>query len=295
MKFGYFIPLIIGLTLGLALGSGGWWGFLVIFPWIGASITIGTLIAAGRKGRKKEIGRRLSLLLISPVFLIFLGIMQRENLQIEETVFYTLLLLNTGIFTRVLIHYAIAKIIGPLIWGRGYCGWACWTAALMEWLPVRDKRPVPRKLTLIRYPVLLLSILLPLVFVWLGYDWVGLHVIESGTAAIMHGKVGSILWFLVGNGIYYIAAVWLAFRFGKRRAFCKIACPVSLVMKAQTRVSLLRVKPTGNECTGCGACNRSCPMDVDVRSYIAGGSSIRSTECILCGNCSAVCPVMAIR
>ncbi|GHU22756.1 hypothetical protein FACS1894172_05180 [Spirochaetia bacterium] len=55
-----------------------------------------------------------------------------QTKDIEETVFYFVYFINTGIFTRVLIHYAIAKIFGPLIWGRGYCGWACYTAALLE-------------------------------------------------------------------------------------------------------------------------------------------------------------------
>ncbi|MDR2499170.1 MAG: 4Fe-4S dicluster domain-containing protein [Tannerellaceae bacterium] len=294
MKFGNFIPLIIGLTLGMALGYQGWWGFFIIFPWIGGGITVGAIVAEGKRGRKAEIGRRLSLLLVAPVFIIFLGIMQRENLQIEETVFYTLLLLHTGILTRVLIHYAIAKIIGPLIWGRGYCGWACWTAALMEWLPIRENRPIPKRYTWIRFPVFIFSILLPLVFVWMGYDWVSNHVKEEG-AIILRGKPGALIWFLAGNAVYYIAAIWLAFKFRKRRAFCKIACPVSIVMKAQTRIALLQPKPSGNNCSGCGACNKHCPMDVDVMSYIGQGRRVSSSECILCGNCSAICSQKAIR
>jgi len=100
MKFKYLIPLLIGLLLGFMLG--GWWGFKIIFPWIGAWITIGNLIAVKRKGKAKDLGRRLSILMISPVFLIFLGTMQRENLQIEEAVFYTLFFISSGIFTRVL-------------------------------------------------------------------------------------------------------------------------------------------------------------------------------------------------
>ena len=82
VKFIQFIPLLIGLLLGFGLG---WWGFRVLFPWIGGWITIGILIAANREGKAKDFGRKISILMISPIFLIFLGLMQRENLQYQNT------------------------------------------------------------------------------------------------------------------------------------------------------------------------------------------------------------------
>jgi polyferredoxin len=281
---------LIGISLGVALG---WWGFLIIFPWIGGWITIGHLIAIKKKGKDKDIGRRISILMIAPVFLVFLGAMQRENLQIEETVFYTLLLISTGIFTRVLIHYTIAKILGPFIWGRGFCGWACWTAAILEWLPIKENRPIPVKYTHIRYLVFVVSLLIPIMFVLLGYDWFSQHIYEDGSV-ISHGKPGALVWFLAGNGIYYLVAILLAFKFKKKRAFCKIACPVAIVMKAQTSFALVKKRPGGKPCISCKRCNTVCPMDVDVMSYIAAGKKINSSECILCGKCSDICPQRAI-
>ena len=106
------IPFLIGATIGLTPYTfAGWWGFLLIFPWIGFSITLGCLIAIKRKGIKKDLGRRICLLMISPLFLLFLGICQRENLQLEEFVFYLLLFLQTGMIVRVFIHICIAKIL----------------------------------------------------------------------------------------------------------------------------------------------------------------------------------------
>ena len=32
---------------------------------------------------------------------------------------------STGVFEAATIHYAVAKIFGPLIFGRGWCGYAC--------------------------------------------------------------------------------------------------------------------------------------------------------------------------
>jgi len=276
-----------GIALGVATvtwATTGWWGFWLIFPWIGGWISVGGLLVRNKKGKKKDFGRRLAILMAAPAFLVFLGVVQRENLQLEETVFY----LAAGVFSRVLIHYAVAKVFGPLVWGRGFCGWACWTAAVLDWLPIRSNRPIPKKYTLVRIPVLVASLAIPFALIAAGYDYERLHIDES------LDKFHQLIWFLVGNGVYYVAAVSLAFGFRKKRAFCKVACPVSLVMTPATRLSLLKRKPSGAECDECGVCNKQCPMDVDVMSAIRAGKVLTSTECVYCGICKNVCPKGAI-
>ena len=52
------------------------------------------------------------------------GLMSQENMQIEGFWYY----LFSGVFEAATIHYAVAKIFGPLLFGRGWCGYACWTA-----------------------------------------------------------------------------------------------------------------------------------------------------------------------
>jgi len=287
------IPLLIGTILSISMGLTIWIGFFLVFIPIGLSISIGFLISI--RFNNPDLGRKICLSMVSLVFLIFLGIMQRENMQIEETVFYFAYFINTGIFTRVLIHYAIAKIFGPLIWGRGFCGWGCYTAALLEWLPIKENKTIPKKYTFIRIPVLLISLLIPFILIQLGYDYYTRHIYSSADGSFIEtNKLDQFIWFLVGYISYYIIGIILAFVFKKKRAFCKIFCPVSLVMKLFTRFSLAKIKPTGNKCIECGKCNAKCPMDIDVRKYIKNRQKILSTECILCRNCIHACPVKAI-
>jgi polyferredoxin len=294
MNKGILIPLFIGIILSVSMGLTLWVGFFYVFIPIGLSIFIGQIVSHYNKNF--EMGRRISLALIAFVFLGFLGIMQHENLQIEETVFYFAYFINTGIFTRVLIHYAIAKIAGPLIWGRGYCGWACYTAALFEWLPINENKKISKKYTYIRIPVLIISLLIPFIFIQTGYDYLNKHI-DSPVFGfpIQHYKIDQFIWFIIGNIIYYIIGIILALIFKKKRAFCKIFCPVSLVMKLQTRISLAKLSPSGNKCIECRKCNKGCPMDVDIMKYIKNGQKIVSSECILCGNCVKNCPVKAIK
>jgi polyferredoxin len=269
-----------------------WVGFFFVFIPIGLSVSIGFFLSI--RFNNPDLGRKISLSVISLVFLVFLGLMQRENMQIEETVIYLAYFITTGVFTRVLIHYAIAKVFGPLIWGRGYCGWACYTAALLEWLPIKENKPIPKKYTYIRIPVLIVSLLIPFILIQSGYDYMTKHIDFSITSFIESKKLDQFIWFLVGYILYYIIWIILAFVFKQKRAFCKIFCPVSLIMKLPTRFALVKIKPSGNKCIKCGKCNEVCPMDIDVRRYIENKQKVLSTECITCRNCINICPAKAI-
>ena len=278
----HFIPFAIGLGVAaITWATVGWWGFWIIFPWIGFSITVGMLIQNQLKGKKKILGRKVSILMIMPCLLIFIPVINHENFQLEGVV----LIVLVGLFGKGFIHYAIAKIFGPLIWGRGFCGWACWTAAILDWLPVgKRKKNVNPQWKHLRFIILLLSIAIPvyLVFV-LNYNVWEDYISRK-----------EMMWMFVGNGIYYALAIPLAFWLKDQRAFCKYLCPVSLVMIPTSKISAITIKPTGEQCIECGQCNKVCPMDIDVMGYISAGKKVTHAECILCTDCQAVCPVKAI-
>jgi polyferredoxin len=217
----------------------------------------------------------------TPLLLLFVPIVNNENFQLEGVA----LLILVGFIGKGVIHYAIAKIFGPLIWGRGFCGWACWTAAVLDWLPVRGENiRVSRGLKKIRWVVLVISLAIPFYIVFvLNWD-------------VRHNYIykQEMIWMFTGNAVYYLFAIPLAFVMKDKRAFCKILCPVSLVMKPATKLAAIKIKPTGIDCKECGNCNKICPMDVDVMGYIVNKRKVTDTECILCNDCKAVCSVGAI-
>lgn len=280
----FALPFVTGLAVAAILYFAvGWWGFWVVFPWIGFSIALGTYLMAKLPRKKRSVGRRVAILMVLPALLLFVPIANNENFQLEGVV----LLVLAGYFSKGVIHYMVAKVFGPLIWGRGFCGWACWTAAVLDWLPVKKAGRVPPELKKIRYLTFALSVLLPVVLVWfLNYDVRNdyLHKTEM-------------LWMFAGNALYYVIAVPLAFIYKDRRAFCKLVCPVPVVMKPPAAVAMITIAPSGKPeaaCVKCGQCNRVCPMDVDVMSFISQGKKVRDTECILCMECRLVCPTGAI-
>ena len=155
----------------------------------------------------------------------------------------------------------------------------------MEWLPVKKEGPIKPEYKKLRYLSLGISIVFPLILIFfLNYDVRSDYLDRSEMA-----------WMLIGNGIYYLIGIPLAFIFKDRRAFCKVACPVSLVMKLPSRLSLVKIEPSGKDCIKCGQCSRKCPMDIDVMAYISRGQKVKNTECILCMECVRNYPVGAIR
>jgi polyferredoxin len=275
----FLIPALIGLAVSLILWvTLRWWGVLVIFPWCGFSISAGMFLRQVLTGRRRLLGRKVALLMILPCLLFFVPLVNRENFQLEGVA----LIVMVGFFGKGFIHYALAKLFGPLIWRRGFCGYACWTAAVLEWLPIRGRaNQLPRVYRRFRYVAFALSLLVPAFLIFaLSYDVRADYLNRQEMA-----------WMFVSNGLYYAVAVPLAFVLRDRRAFCKYVCPVAVVMKPASSVGLLKIRVNpAVACTGCGACNRVCPMGVNVMGAMTCGRPVTDTECVLCSDCSVVCP-----
>ena len=110
--------------------------YLFNFGYIGTAIGVGIGLYAILPRKKKPSGRRLAQLLIGIYMLDFLGLLMKENMQLEGFFFHLL----TGFFAGSVIHYMVAKIFGPVLYGRGYCGWACWTAMVLDFLPYKRNK-----------------------------------------------------------------------------------------------------------------------------------------------------------
>lgn len=243
--------------------------YLFNFSYIGSAIALGLVLLI----RKKPYARRIVQLLIGSYMLVYLGLICNENMQIEGFWYY----LFTGAFEAATIHYAVAKILGPLLFGRGWCGYACWTAMVLDFLPYRIPKEPRKRIGWIRYVTFSLS----LVF----------------AASLLLCRVGHIerimFWaFVVGNILYYAAGIILACVFKDNRAFCKYVCPVTVFLKPMSYFSLLRVKCDPGKCISCGMCKRVCPMNVDVTD--PSRKRINATECILCMECVKNCPKNAL-
>lgn len=255
--------------------------YLFNFGYIGTSLGIGLGMYSLLPKNKKYRGRKLSQLLIGIYLLGLLGFLARENMQIEGFFIYLL----TGIFAGAVIHYIVAKVVGPLIFNRAWCSWACWTAMVLDYLPFpRNKSGrLPTRWGNLRYVHFALSLGLILVL-WFGFSYRP----QSQSTAELY-------WLMGGNTLYYSSAVILAFTLKDNRAFCKYVCPITAFLKTTSRLSLWKMGGDADKCNECGACEKVCPTDIRITDYIKNGQRVLSTECIMCLQCENVCVPKALR
>jgi ferredoxin len=66
-------------------------------------------------------------------------------------------------------------------------------------------------------------------------------------------------------------------------------------LKLTSRFSIIKISGDGDQCADCGACVKTCPMDINIPEYLKAGQRVLSTECILCQTCVTACPKGALK
>lgn len=243
--------------------------YLFNFTYIGSCIAIGLYLYSNHV----KFARNMVQIAVGLYMLVYLGILSNENMQIEGFWYYLFL----GVFEAAVIHYLVAKIAGPLFFGRGWCGYACWTAMILDLLPYKTPKNPRLKIGFIRYIMFIIS----LTFVSL------LFILKiPNLEKIMFYS------FIIGNIIYYLIGITLALILKDNRAFCKYICPITLFLKPASYFAIMRVKCDDTKCIKCKKCLRNCPMNVDMLDNKR--SRKNGTECILCMKCIDECPKKAL-
>lgn len=238
-------------------------------------------------GKGRNAARLTSMFLIGTFLVVLAGTLGRTNFQIEGFFFYLL----SGTMSGVIVHFAMGKIVGPLLFNRTWCSWGCWTSMVLDLLPYKGNSSWKKgRFSKIRflYFAIALSVVAGMYF---GLKHTIINTVPSKNGM---GTVQEMIWFLAGVVMYYIVGISLALAMKDNRAFCKYICPITVFYKAVARFSVLRIEGQSAKCTRCGTCAANCPMAVNIPEYINNDERVKSTECIMCMNCVAGCPQAAL-
>lgn len=235
--------------------------------------------------KRKQAARISSMFIIGLFIFVLAGILGRNNFQIESFFLYLL----SGTMGGVLVHYFVGKILGPLVVGRTWFSWGCWTTMILDLLPYKTSTSWKKgNVSRFRYVHFILSFCL-VIALFFGLKWSFIsndpQALKAGT-----GTLKELIWFLAGNGLYYLTAIALAIGLKDNRAFCKYICPITVFLKNANRFALLRIKGEKELCDNCRTCTSVCPMSIEIPKYVAAGERVKSTECIMCMKCIASCP-----
>ena len=257
------------VAIGLSLAASNLF-YLFNFTYIGGVIALGLALYTNQY----RYARLVVQFGVGLYMLVYLGLLCNENMQIEGFWYYLFL----GVFEAAAIHYAVAKIFGPLLFGRGWCGYACWTAMILDLLPYKLPEEPRKHFGFIRYLV-----------------FVGSLVFVGALFVLAVPNLERVMFwsFLIGNAIYYVVGITLAYLCKDNRAFCKYICPITVFLKPASYYACMRVTVDPKACTSCGKCKKVCPMEVEVNNNARNRKN--ATECILCMRCVEECPVKALK
>jgi ferredoxin-type protein NapH len=309
-KMRKFILLIVILLFFYSLAVILWKAtgevfYLMNFIIIGSCIGLGMGLWPIFPRKKKYISRLISQITVGGymffglgcglIYIVF-GHIVPENMQLEG--FW--MLLFSGVFAGGVIHYFVAKIVGPVLFNRGWCGWACWTTSILDLLPwKRSPGRRSEKLENLRYIHFFLSLfLMSFLFFILKrnvFDSMGIVVLAGPNSGGLKEysnlfQIPEIWWFISGNTLYFLSGILMAVYFKDNRAFCKYLCPIVVFFKIGSRFSLVKVKEVEDGCNLCMVCEKNCPMDIKIIQYTQNKQRVSNTECIICQTCISTCP-----
>jgi polyferredoxin len=70
-----------------------------------------------------------------------------------------------------------------------------------------------------------------------------------------------------------------------KRPFCRFVCPLGAMYGLTNKVSLMRLRVDTKTCKECGACAKTCPMDLKPRTDVGSVDCIR---CLACTGCDSI-------
>lgn len=237
----------------------------------------------------KEAARHVSLFIVGSFIMVLAGLLGQQNLNIDGLFFFIL----SGVFGGTVVHFLNAKIVGPFLSGRSWCGWGCWNAMIFDLLPYKKgkSKRAAGKMGYFRYVFFAVLLLVTGLLVY-GFKY---HIHNPAPTPEYQGSLRAFYWFAVGTFLYYLTGIVLAIVLKDNRAFCKYVCPASLLLKASSSFSILKIKGDKKSCTNCGICSAQCKMNIKIEEYVQAGTRVTSNECVMCLNCIAACPEAALK
>lgn len=187
---------------------------------------------------------------------------------------------------------AVIGLLSALLAGPVICGWVCPFGTFQEWLAKLGRRIVGRRyntfvpkkldavLRFLRYGVLAWVLYMTAItgkLIFQDYDpYFSLFNFWTGEVAVT-GYVALVLVILLSLFI--------------ERPFCKYACPYGALLGIFNLFRIFGIRRNATTCISCKACNRACPMNIEVMS----GKAVKNHQCISCFECTSerACPVPA--
>jgi ferredoxin-type protein NapH len=198
-----------------------------------------------------------------------------------------------------------------IVLNKAWCGFACPLGTIQDWitslrtrLGIRYSRYSQgqfRSLTVIKYVLLALTIMIPLAIgggflshsmgtpfcdICPGRMIIPLFTGDTSQFTIDFSDKTTMVMTALGM---FITGLFFVGSFVKKRFFC-FFCPMSALQYLFSKPALLNLKKDGDKCTRCGDCYRVCDMEIKEIADDVEQKRIMQDDCTMCLKCVAACP-----
>ena len=183
---------------------------------------------------------------------------------------------------------AIVLFLGVVVltyfFGRVFCGWTCYLGAIQEFLHIGkfkiwQSKKAQKRMRIVRY-IALVALIIQLVITH-HIEWY-----EIGPFKVLFNLYSPNLTGYILLGILLISSLFI------HKPFCKMFCPVGLVLGWVTKIPGASVLGITDSCTGCKSCDIACQINAITRDGKV--SELDNQECVMCGECMNSCRVESI-
>jgi ferredoxin-type protein NapH len=210
------------------------------------------------------------------------------------------------VFLTLLGFVALAMVLG-----KTWCGWVCpfgtlqdWVAACRKSFRVRESHfswNLRNSLKPVKYFLLVLLIIIPVLIANAGLheDFklpfcqicpakpvMPLFEANTENLAVDFSNAVTTAMSLIA---LTLAGSILAGMVFKDRFFC-LFCPMLALLSLFDRIGFMKLKKRVDSCTGCGACQRVCPMAIREVHLEKEREDVLTQDCMLCLKCTEACP-----
>lgn len=258
------------------------------------------MVVLKQKSGNLEILRRfIQVVFVLYVFLVSLG--QSFNWEIGESLhaicpFGAIETFYTWVTTGKFIHHtgpanaiiALGLLFTLVLGGAFFCGWICPFGAVQEFFGNIGRKIFKKKYDNI-IPSKLDKLLSYFKYFFLAFI---LYQTARSYELIFENLDPYYTFFNIWSDEiavtgYISLALFLGLSLIKEKPFCRYACPLGAINGIFNKFSLFNIRRDSSTCINCGACDRACPVGIDV----SRADRLDDTRCIRCMKCAEACPV----
>lgn len=174
----------------------------------------------------------------------------------------------------------IGLVVVSYFFGKTWCGWLCHLGGMQDflfrtnsrkWLASEKSQKIISYVQIGLLVALIVQLIITRSIVWIKYDpfKVAFNFISSNSTGYV-----LVILLLVSSVLVY-------------RPFCRLACPVGLILGWVTKIPGARKLSISSSCVNCKSCVKSCKQQSV--AVIQNKVIVKTQDCILCGDCIESC------